>query len=557
MIGVIAFVWIALATSFPRQDARAYLDEFLAGSAALDANRIAEAENSFERCDSLSPRNPICAYFRACCAARSGKSDEALRHLARAIDWGYADEAVMRWDPDLAPLRSAAAFDDTIGRIPSPARSRLRLRLALDKDLHAYFGTPALSTDGTLLILPMTDGSMRGVDLAKGVTARHWFGGPSSLQCVVPWADGRGFSTFAREPKNRAVGHLSSWSASGGAPLDGFEVNAGWWWHAQEHFARDGRRLLSIAPDNRLEIFDAKRGRLGQVRALGEFWCQTVSADGSWMAAGTRAGEVLVFRRETGDDARIVFESRRVLDIPACRTVMSLAFHPTRPILAIGLEGTIEPNGAKVVVLDLDEDRTIQVLQHTDIVFSSWAESVAFSPDGRVLVSTDFGEVYAWDWEAGRRRWRHEFDQGDEMPMRIRFSADGSRVHFFGHGPGRSGVFDLASGTPVAIRPDLIGQTLIESPALNRLVTTGAGVTHVLDARSLDEMYSRHETKDGSYLLTTPAFYFSGSPRAIRSARAELPDRTEKLEDLAPRLLDPKRVRAAMAGVAVRVPAKL
>jgi hypothetical protein len=49
-------------------------------------------------------------YNLGCFCARLGRFDEALRHLTRAIDVGYADAAKYHGDPDLEPLRWKPGF---------------------------------------------------------------------------------------------------------------------------------------------------------------------------------------------------------------------------------------------------------------------------------------------------------------------------------------------------------------------------------------------------------------------------------------------------------------
>ena len=55
--------------------------------------------------------DPAAAYNIGCAFVRMGRNAEALQWISRAVEAGFADEAMLRADPDLAPLRALPGFE--------------------------------------------------------------------------------------------------------------------------------------------------------------------------------------------------------------------------------------------------------------------------------------------------------------------------------------------------------------------------------------------------------------------------------------------------------------
>lgn len=85
------------------------------GLGAVQANDLGKARTFFERSWKLG-KLPTAAYNLACVDAREKKIDAAFASLDRALGAGFDDEAALRTDPDLAPLRSSPRWSGLPGR---------------------------------------------------------------------------------------------------------------------------------------------------------------------------------------------------------------------------------------------------------------------------------------------------------------------------------------------------------------------------------------------------------------------------------------------------------
>jgi pimeloyl-ACP methyl ester carboxylesterase len=72
----------------------------------------------------FGPGTPVPWYNMARAQARLGRTDDALWALRRALDEGFADEASLRTEPDLASLRGEARYQALTGLFPPEGLSR-------------------------------------------------------------------------------------------------------------------------------------------------------------------------------------------------------------------------------------------------------------------------------------------------------------------------------------------------------------------------------------------------------------------------------------------------
>jgi serine/threonine protein kinase/predicted esterase len=106
---------------------------FQSGITALQARRLAEAREHFERCLELRPASAVSMYNIACAHALEGDLEKALTWIERAAQRGFgmsADAlAVVQRDADLEPLRADARFQTLVtGLSEQAARFEHRLR---------------------------------------------------------------------------------------------------------------------------------------------------------------------------------------------------------------------------------------------------------------------------------------------------------------------------------------------------------------------------------------------------------------------------------------------
>ena len=67
-----------------------------------------------ERLSQLCSEDPLVWYNLGCSLALTGKADEALEALSRALEMGYDDYEWMKKDPDLAALRGDPRFESML-----------------------------------------------------------------------------------------------------------------------------------------------------------------------------------------------------------------------------------------------------------------------------------------------------------------------------------------------------------------------------------------------------------------------------------------------------------
>jgi len=85
------------------------------GLGAAQANDLGKARTFFEKAWKLG-QLPTAAYNLACVDAHEKKVDAAFANLDRALGAGFDDEASLKSDPDLAPLRSSPRWPGVVER---------------------------------------------------------------------------------------------------------------------------------------------------------------------------------------------------------------------------------------------------------------------------------------------------------------------------------------------------------------------------------------------------------------------------------------------------------
>jgi len=85
------------------------------GLGALQANDLVKARTFFEKSWKLG-QLPTAAYNLACVDAREKKIDAAFANLDRALGAGFDDDATLRTDSDLAPLRPSPRWAGVLDR---------------------------------------------------------------------------------------------------------------------------------------------------------------------------------------------------------------------------------------------------------------------------------------------------------------------------------------------------------------------------------------------------------------------------------------------------------
>ncbi len=125
----------------------AEIDElYRTGEQLFGEERWALAQGVFETARARqSPQHPNYAYYIACCHARLGHGDEALRWLGAAIADGWRDMDHIRADPDLASIRERPELPELLGGgVSEVRRERLAAGEALEIDVASPLGILAI-----------------------------------------------------------------------------------------------------------------------------------------------------------------------------------------------------------------------------------------------------------------------------------------------------------------------------------------------------------------------------------------------------------------------------
>jgi WD40 repeat protein len=421
-----------------------------------------------------------------------------------------------RWeDGNDQPLELDVIGSDpetTASRIPSPAK-RLQGRPPL-RSRQLSCERSMFFPDGTRAGIEASDGSLRVVDLGTGRGS------------VPDWARAyqvhvEGFAPDGSWMLTSEVGVFHTRDTASGMQLATIRSRS-------TRMCPVGDRLLVQAAGH-VKVLAARTGEelatLDRTRGGLFAW----RPDGKIIAGVHNATDVVFWDSASG---KRVDES---LTNPA--RVSCIAFDPSGERIAVAMAND------RMCVWDLGTRQVLGSFGDIDLWEEYEGGTVQFSVDGRFLLAS-FGEGAGCeliDANTFERR------LGD-WDLNVRTITSSGRIFAF------DGIYDLATGASLGSLPEKELQTPLASPDESRILAERYGATVVLDGNAR-ELYSRAEYEEGAALVSTPSLFYDGAPAAVRQAYLLRDQTVLSLDTYAPQLCDPRRIRAAAAGVPLVSPA--
>lgn len=326
-------------------------------------------------------------------------SSVALSPDGRRVVTASWDGTARLWDAEAGTEPTALLAHD--GNVALVQESEDGRRYARGADVRSL----SWSGDGRRVITGSEDGTARVWDVRTGAQLLTLKGHSGPVQATTFIQDGRRVLTWSSDETIR------EWDAEGGKELTILKGPAGEAFSAT--FSPDGRRLLLGLRDGTVRVWDAEGGKdlasIRHSRGIGSaaFW-----PDGKWVITGAHYDVIArVWDAQTGVELK-KFER---IDLGVASLSVSA---DGRRVVTGGHDGIARVWNAQTGAM-------MSTLQGSS---PDW--SVAFSPDGRRVVTGVGSTFQVWDAETGKLMLT--------LPVRypsfgVRFSDDGTRILITGY----------------------------------------------------------------------------------------------------------------------------